>query len=96
MLKGCCNAGPITNHGFIVTKSIPFSSANFQAPSSAKVLASAYQSWINKIDLYYIWKTMVLYVNTLVLKKKDPLIILLDVYLLIAVSKLLVNIVNMF
>ena len=33
----CCMTGPITKPGFIATKSKPYSSANFQAASSAKV-----------------------------------------------------------
>ncbi|KAF4356704.1 hypothetical protein F8388_010926 [Cannabis sativa] len=43
MLRVDCKAGPITTPGFIVTKSIPFSFANFQAPSSAKKLVSENQ-----------------------------------------------------
>jgi hypothetical protein len=42
-----CMRGPMEKPGFIATKSMPHSSANFQATSSAKVFESWYQSWKN-------------------------------------------------
>ena len=40
-----CKRGPITIAGLIVTMSIPFSFANFQAFSSANVFESEYHCW---------------------------------------------------
>lgn len=39
-LRVGCKRGPMTNPGFIATKSIPFSCENFQATSSAKIFES--------------------------------------------------------
>lgn len=38
----CCKRSPTTTSGCKVTKSIPFSFANFQAASSASVFESGY------------------------------------------------------
>lgn len=54
ILRVGCKGGPIVHPGCIVTKLIPFSSANFQAASSANVFERAYQRWkeqkVNQIN----------------------------------------------